>query len=79
MKKEEEVLNYFQKYLYLSTTKTTAFYFYSSPFFGQYFVFYFKYFFVQVAKLLLDYPFRILFTPLLVDYFLPLSEIFRTA
>ena len=52
------LLNYFQKYLYLSTSKTTAFYFYLSPFFGQCFVLYFNYFFVQVTKLLLDYLFE---------------------
>ena len=35
-------------------------------FFGQYFELYFKYFFAQVSKLLLDHTFRVLFTPLAI-------------
>ena len=44
------LLEYFQKYLYLSTLKTTTFLLLLKYFFGQYFVLYFKYFFRQLRN-----------------------------
>ena len=67
------LLEYIQKYLHLSTFKTTPFLLLLKYFFGQYFILYFKYF-LSVTKLVLDYKSRItnykswvqvLFTPLL--------------
>ena len=48
--------------MYLSTSKTIAILLLFKYFFGQCFVLYFAYFFVQATKVLLDYTFRILLT-----------------
>ena len=60
------LLDYFRKYFYLNSFKTTTFLLLLKYFFWSVLCTLLQVVFSSVTKLLLDYNFRILFTPLLI-------------